>query len=61
MALVGNAPKADQQTYNVDRYLRNRSRPKIALRRYKEAKQDVAEAEEFQTLVYGEKSHFHGE
>jgi tetratricopeptide (TPR) repeat protein len=61
MALVHSAPQDEQETYNVDRYLRNRSRPKIALGRYEEAREDVAYAERFQTSVYHEDSHFHGE
>ena len=55
------APEDMQHTFNIDRYLRNRSRPQAALRRFESAKQDVAAAEIFQTKVYGQNSHFHGE
>ena len=49
------------KTYNVDRYLRNRSRAKIALGLYEEAKSDLTEAETWQTKIYGENCHYHGE
>ena len=55
------APEETQHTFNIDRYLRNRSRPQAALRNFWSAKQDVATAEAFQTKVYGQDSHFHGE
>ena len=55
------APEEIQHTFNIDRYLRNRSRPQAALRKFESAKQDVAAAEAFQTKVYGQDSHFHGE
>ncbi|KAJ5959309.1 Tetratricopeptide-like helical [Penicillium vulpinum] len=59
--LVYKAPKELQSTYNIDRYLRNHSRPSAALGRLDVAKNDMEVAEKFQTEVYGEDSHFHGE
>lgn len=55
------APEEIQHTFNIDRFLRNRSRPQAALRNFESAKKDVVAAEAFQTKVYGLNSHFHGE
>ncbi|KAJ3496070.1 hypothetical protein NLG97_g2939 [Lecanicillium saksenae] len=51
----------ERKTWNYDRYLRNRSRAQVALGLFDLAKADLDEAEAFQTSVYGERSHFHGE
>ncbi|UKZ53095.1 hypothetical protein TrVGV298_006883 [Trichoderma virens] len=61
LAISYAAPEELQQSFNIDRYLRNRSRPQAALRNFEIAKNDVAGAESFQTKVYGPNSHFHGE
>jgi tetratricopeptide (TPR) repeat protein len=61
LAIAYEAPEDLQHTYNIDRYLRNRSRPQAALKNLDIARQDVAAAEAFQTKVYGPDSHFHGE
>lgn len=61
LAVAHAAPKDQWHTYNVDRYLRNHSRPTAALGKFEAAKKDVALAEQFQTEVYGADGHFHGE
>lgn len=61
LEITYGAPPGERHTFNVDRYLRNRSRPLAALGRLAEAKADVAACEAFQDQVYGPDSHFHGE
>ncbi|KUJ20454.1 uncharacterized protein LY89DRAFT_771365 [Mollisia scopiformis] len=45
----------------VDRYLRNRARSYFVLGNYDAAKNDLKDAEYWQTLIHGEDSHYHGE
>lgn len=59
--IASEAHPADRRLFNMDRYLRNLSRPKVFLGHYEDAKKDLDEAEAFQNLVYGQNSRFHGE
>lgn len=61
LAISYAAPEDSRHTFNIDRYLRNHSRPQAALLRFNLAKEDMVASEEFQTAVYGPDSHFHGE
>ncbi|CAK7241120.1 MAG: hypothetical protein STHCBS139747_002578 [Sporothrix thermara] len=61
LKVASDAPADQQHTFNIDRYRRNHSRPRAALRDFAGAKEDVAAAEAFQTRIYGADSHFHGE
>ncbi|KAL1894159.1 hypothetical protein Sste5346_005945 [Sporothrix stenoceras] len=61
LAVAYAAPPELHHTFNIGRYLRNRSRPRAALRDFSGAKQDVEDADAFQTRIYGANSHFHGE
>ncbi|PVH68707.1 hypothetical protein DL98DRAFT_599293 [Cadophora sp. DSE1049] len=61
LAISYAAPEDTLHTFNIDRYLRNHSRPLAALLRFGLAKEDMVGAEEFQNAVHGPDSHFHGE
>lgn len=47
--------------FNVDRYLRNRSRAKMDTCSWDDAKADLLQAEAWQIKIYGQMSHYHGE
>lgn len=61
LEIVYSQPEEERVKFNVDRYLRNSSRPKVALRRFDEAREDITKADAYQTKIYGEGSNFHGE
>ena len=47
--------------FNIDRFLRNRGRTKQQLMGFKEALEDFAGAEYYQSKIHGENSHYDGE
>lgn len=63
MNAIENSPadRDEKIKWNPDRYLRNRARTYFTNGQFERAKTDLEEADDWQSLIHGDDSHYHGE
>lgn len=49
------------EQFNIDRFLRNRGRANAQMGRFEDALRDFDDAEDYQKMIHGSKSHYDGE